>query len=77
MAQHLLIPPSAQEPKSRCFICGTEFPLRQSLGFAAHLRKCAKANEGLFEEMQHERASSVFTSPEDPELYDHIRAGGN
>lgn len=77
MGLQILIPRSATEPRSRCLLCGTDFAPEKFREFARHVRECAKRNHDGFEAMEADRESSVFTSPEDPELYDHLRAGGN
>lgn len=77
MALQLLIPRSATEPRSKCFLCGTEFPADQLPQFGRHVKACAKRNGPRFEEMEADRQKTYFTSSADPELYDHLRGGGN
>lgn len=77
MSLQLLIPRSATEPRSKCLMCDTEFPAEKFREFAHHVRDCSKRNSDQFEAAIAKRNSSVFTSPADPELYRHIRHGGN
>lgn len=77
MSLGLIVPRSATAPRHHCRLCHADFPAEQLTQFIRHVKACAKRNGDRFEAMQHERNSNVFTSPADPERYDHIRAGGN
>lgn len=73
----LLLPASALEARSRCFMCGIEFPAHRSALFMRHVKACARSHHDSFEERIAETQKSYFTSSPDPELDAHLAAGGN
>lgn len=76
MGLQLLIPRSAAEPRSKCFMCGKEFPAEQWAPFMRHVKSCAKANHDQFEAKIAAGEETYFTSSPDPELDAHLAAGG-
>jgi hypothetical protein len=78
MSLQLLIPRSATRTL-RCAVpgCGKDFPLDQHTQFVRHVKACAKRNHDRFEEAIAKKDETYFTSSADPELRDHLKAGGN
>lgn len=73
---------SSQDPGQRrevlrCSTCKTDFPLEQQAAFDRHVVRCADVNHDIVEAELAAKEDSYLTSSADPEMFAHLRNGGN
>jgi hypothetical protein len=83
----LFVPQGTFEPKRElvCSVPGCDrgdgkamrFPVEQSVNWVRHVKACAKRNEDRVEAELAAKEESYLTSSADPELFAHLRNGGN
>lgn len=83
----LFVPKGTFEPK-RSLVCSVpgcdrgdgkpvRFPMEQHTQWVRHVKSCAKRNEDRIEAELAAKEETFLTSSADPELFQHLREGGN
>jgi hypothetical protein len=81
MSLGLILPRSAEERRKVlvCTVpgCGKRFPMDQDTQWARHVKACSTRNEDRMLAIVEHRDNNYFTASADPELFAHLRKGGN